>query len=77
DMASAINSVTQDGEKCSDFVTCKEILDRGGDVDYDGASGTLDFTPAGEPGSGTYGIQTFNRLNQIDDAATRYVTVGG
>jgi branched-chain amino acid transport system substrate-binding protein len=77
DIASAINSVTQEGEKCRDFVTCKEILDRGGDVDYDGASGTLDFTPAGEPGSGTYGIQTFNELNQIDDSATRYVTVGG
>ncbi|MDQ3989676.1 MAG: ABC transporter substrate-binding protein, partial [Actinomycetota bacterium] len=76
DIASAINSVTQEGEKCSDFAACKAILDAGGDVDYDGVTGTLDFTAAGEPGSGSYGIQTFNAQNQIDDAATRYVTVG-
>jgi branched-chain amino acid transport system substrate-binding protein len=76
DIASAINSVTQEGEKCSDFAACKVILDTGGDVDYDGVTGTLDFTAAGEPGSGSYGIQTFNAQNQIDDAATRYVTVG-
>lgn len=77
DIASAINSVTQDGEKCTDFAACKAIAEGGGDVDYDGASGTLDFTAAGEPGSGSYGILTFNAQNQIDDAATRYVTVGG
>ncbi|MDQ3151742.1 MAG: ABC transporter substrate-binding protein [Actinomycetota bacterium] len=76
DIASAVISVTQDGEKCTDFAACQAIIRGGGDVDYDGATGTLNFTDAGEPGSGSYGIETFNAQNQIDEAATRYVTVG-
>lgn len=77
DIASQINGVTKDGEKCTDFAACKEIIAGGGDVDYDGVTGTLDFTAAGEPGSGSYGVLQFNAQNQIDDSATRFVTVGG
>jgi branched-chain amino acid transport system substrate-binding protein len=76
DIASAINSVTKDGEKCTDFAACKAIITAGGDPDYDGIIGTLDFTAAGEPGSGSYGIKQFNAQNQIDEALTTYVIVG-
>ncbi len=76
DIASQINSVTKDGQKCTSFAQCRDLIRQGQDVDYDGVTGTLDFTPAGEPGSGSYGILTFNAQNQIDDAATRYVVVG-
>ncbi len=76
DMASEINGITKDGEKCTDFAACKEIIANGGDVDYDGVTGALDFTAAGEPGSGSYGILQFDAQNEIDDAATRFVTVG-
>ncbi|MGH3980545.1 MAG: ABC transporter substrate-binding protein [Pseudonocardiaceae bacterium] len=77
DMASAVNGITKDGEKCTDFAACKAIIEGGGDVDYDGITGTLDFAAAGEPGSGSYGVLRFNAQNQIDDAATTFVTVGG
>ena len=76
DIASVINSVTKDGEKCTDFAACKAIITAGGDPDYDGIIGTLDFTAAGEPGSGSYGIKQFNAQNQIDEALTTYVIVG-
>ena len=47
----------------------------GGDVDYDGVTGALNFTAAGEPGSGSYGIQTFTAENTIAED-TEFVIVG-
>lgn len=75
DIASQINGITKDGEKCTDWATCKAIVDRGGDVDYDGVTGTLDFTDAGEPGSGSYGVQTFTPENTLSPDI-QYVRVG-
>ncbi len=77
DIASAVNGTTKDGEKCSSFADCKEIISSGGNIDYDGVTGTLDFVDAGEPGAGSYGILHFNAQNQIDEARTEYRVVGG
>ncbi|MGH4020631.1 MAG: ABC transporter substrate-binding protein, partial [Pseudonocardiaceae bacterium] len=77
DIASAVNGITKDGEKCSSFADCKEIISSGGNIDYDGVTGTLDFVDAGEPGAGSYGVLHFNAQNQIDDARTEYRVVGG
>ena len=49
DYAKEINGITRDGEKCTDFATCKAIIDAGGDPDYDGQSGPLEFAGNGEP----------------------------
>jgi branched-chain amino acid transport system substrate-binding protein len=76
DIGATINGITKDGEKCTSFADCKEIIARGADVDYDGVTGTLDFTEAGEPGTGSYGVLVFNAENQIDQDATRFVIVG-
>ncbi|MBC3191566.1 ABC transporter substrate-binding protein [Pseudonocardia sp. C8] len=75
DIATQINAITKGGEKCTTYAACKAIVARGGDVDYDGATGTLDFTDAGEPGSGSYGVQTFDAQNKISPNVT-YVRVG-
>lgn len=77
DIASAINGITKDGEKCTTFADCKEIIASGGNVDYDGVTGPLDFTDAGEPGSGSYGILHFDAQNKIDQSRTEYRVVGG
>ncbi len=77
DIASEINAITKDGEKCTTFAQCKEIIASGGNVDYDGVTGTLDFTDAGEPGAGSYGILHFNAQNKIDESLTEYRIVGG
>jgi ABC-type branched-subunit amino acid transport system substrate-binding protein len=76
DIASEINGITKDGEKCVTFRQCRDIIDSGGNPDYDGVTGTLDFTAAGERAVGSYGILTFDSRNQIDDAATQYRVVG-
>jgi branched-chain amino acid transport system substrate-binding protein len=52
--------VTEGGEKCSSFEDCFALLQQGADIDYDGASGPLDFLPNGEPGVGTYDIYTYD-----------------
>jgi branched-chain amino acid transport system substrate-binding protein len=67
DIAAELNGITQGGDKCTTFADCKAIIDGGGDPDYDGITGTLDFAAAGEPGSGSYGILTFTAENTIAD----------
>src|SRR6185436_6189140 len=39
--ASKINGITRGGTKCTDFTSCKAIIDQGGAPDYDGKSGPL------------------------------------
>ena len=55
-----MNNVTRGGEKCNTFADCVAIIDAGGDVDFDGASGPLDFLDAGEPSVGAYDIYDFD-----------------
>jgi branched-chain amino acid transport system substrate-binding protein len=59
DFASEINEITQNGEKCTSFASCKDLLDEGKDIDYEGASGPLDFIDVGEPAAGTYDVYQF------------------
>jgi branched-chain amino acid transport system substrate-binding protein len=51
-----IIGVTRDGEKCELIADCLEMALAGTDIDYDGASGPLDFSPNGEPALGTYNV---------------------
>lgn len=44
------------GETCSLFADCMAILENGGEIDYDGASGPLDFQDNGQPGAGSYDL---------------------
>jgi len=55
-----IINVTRDGEKCSLIADCLDMVWAGTDIDYDGASGPLDFSPNGEPGLGTYNVIQYN-----------------
>jgi branched-chain amino acid transport system substrate-binding protein len=52
--------VTRDGEVCTSFDQCYALLAEGKDIDYNGASGPLDFLDNGEPGIGTYDIYTYD-----------------
>ncbi|HUG74742.1 MAG TPA: ABC transporter substrate-binding protein [Acidimicrobiia bacterium] len=60
DYNAEIIGVTRDGEKCSLIAECLEMVWAGIDIDYDGASGALDFSPNGEPGVGIYNVIEFN-----------------
>jgi branched-chain amino acid transport system substrate-binding protein len=76
DIASEIIGITKDGEKCTTFRQCRDIIDSGGNPDYDGVTGTLDFTVAGERAVGSYGILKYDSQNTIDVSATQYRVVG-
>jgi ABC-type branched-subunit amino acid transport system substrate-binding protein len=55
-IASEMQAVTSEGEKCTDFAGCVEMLDAGDDIDYDGVSGPIEFNSTGSPSSATIGI---------------------
>src|SRR3712207_9420235 len=61
--ASEINGVTRDGEKCTTYQDCLELVQAGTDIDYDGVSGPMEFAGNGEPTLGTYGDRKSTRLN--------------
>jgi branched-chain amino acid transport system substrate-binding protein len=71
--ASHINGITRDGTKCTDWASCKAIIDQGGDPDYDGISGPLEFAGNGEPLEASYGLLTMGADNRIDQAQTEYL----
>lgn len=63
--------VTKDGEKCTDFASCQKLLVDGKDIDYDGASGPLDFTDAGEPGKATIEVYGYDKTGKLVTLATK------
>jgi branched-chain amino acid transport system substrate-binding protein len=63
DIASEITNITRgeadDATSCNTAADCIEAATDGGDIDYDGASGALDFSDVGEPSAGSYDVFTF------------------
>ena len=48
DYAKEINGITRGGTKCTDYKSCVAIINSGGDPDYDGQSGPLEFSGNGD-----------------------------
>ncbi|AZQ39959.1 amino acid ABC transporter substrate-binding protein [Streptomyces cyaneochromogenes] len=65
-----MNGITKDGEKCTSFAACKELLADGRNIDYDGVSGPLDFTDKGEPGQATIEVYGYNDEGQLQTLRT-------
>lgn len=51
-IAGQIQAVSSGGEACTTFAACREILDGGGDADYEGASGSVNIDDTGNSASG-------------------------
>ncbi len=64
-IANALADVTRTGEKCMTFVDCKALLDAGKDIDYDGVSGPIEFSDAGDPTEATISISTYGPDNKL------------
>ncbi|MFC4015220.1 ABC transporter substrate-binding protein [Nonomuraea purpurea] len=62
-IARAMADVTRGGERCTDFRTCARLLASGEDIDYDGASGPIDFTDRGDPATAPIGIYQYKATN--------------
>ncbi|MCK2029292.1 ABC transporter substrate-binding protein [Microbacterium sp. 22179] len=55
-----------DGEKCTSFAECAEIINDGGTADYDGYSGDVTFDENGDPQGATIGIYKYVAGNTIE-----------
>ena len=55
-IASEIVNVSKDGETCSTFADCVELLEAGEDINYEGVSGPFDLNDTGSPSAATIGI---------------------
>lgn len=71
-VARQINGITRDGEECSTFADCRDLLEAGEDIDYNGPSGPQAFSRAGEPTEASFAILQYGSDNQIDDDLTEY-----
>jgi branched-chain amino acid transport system substrate-binding protein len=65
-----IVGLTKDGTPCGSFQECKALLDQGQDIDYNGASGPLNFIAAGEPGTASIEVYSFNDQGALETLDT-------
>jgi branched-chain amino acid transport system substrate-binding protein len=64
DIAAKLKEVSEGGEKCINFATCVTLLREGKDVDYDGQSGPVTFSDAGDPTEAYIGIYEYDADNK-------------
>ena len=68
--------ITKEGEKCTTFADCSAKLEAGSDIDYDGVSGPLDFTEAGEPGQASIEVYTYDEQGELQTLRTEVSQLG-
>jgi ABC-type branched-subunit amino acid transport system substrate-binding protein len=73
-VASQINGVTKNGEKCTSFAACMALVKAGKNIDYDGRAGPLEFTDPGEPCSGAYTISEFQPDDSVKPLRSTKIT---
>jgi ABC-type branched-subunit amino acid transport system substrate-binding protein len=70
DIGDHLVEVTKDGTKCTTFEECRDLLEEGEDIDYDGVSGPIEFSDVGDPTEASVGIYTYGPDNRLLDEAT-------
>ena len=73
-VAAALQSVSKDGEKCTDYATCAALLAEGKDIDYDGISGPIEFADNGDPSVATMGVYVYTANDAIEPLVADFVT---
>ena len=72
DIGAKLVEVSTGGEKCTTFAKCKELLDAGTDIDYDGVSGPVEFSDKGDPTEASVGIYEYDAQNKVPATAQVY-----
>jgi branched-chain amino acid transport system substrate-binding protein len=69
-----IINVTRGGVTCRSYADCKRMLDLGRNINYEGASGPIDFTDIGDPSEATFDVFVYNPDGT--DTTERQIEVG-
>jgi len=64
-VAATLVDVSRGGIKCTSFAECLEVLRTQTDIDYDGVSGSVNFTPSHDVSPAFWGLYTFNSENKF------------
>ncbi len=59
-----LQAVSEGGTKCTDVAECLELIADGEDIDYDGASGPIEFDENGDPTEAYIGIYQYGADNR-------------
>jgi ABC-type branched-subunit amino acid transport system substrate-binding protein len=62
-IAANLIDISREGTKCTAFEECAGLLADGEDIDYDGVSGPVEFSEAGDPTQATVGIYQYGPDN--------------
>ena len=75
-VAEQVSAVTTRGDECVTYASCLTAIAAGADIDYDGESGPIELTVAGEPAIARFVLLRFGADNRIDWEAARPFLVG-
>ena len=64
-VASKLVDVSREGTKCTTFKACSDLLASGQNIDYDGQSGPVEFSPKGDPLEASIGVYTYGADNKL------------
>lgn len=64
-VAATLGDVSVGGVKCGSYAECLPALGAGDDIDYDGVSGPLNFSPQGDVSPAYYGLYTYDGENRF------------
>ncbi|MBW3606577.1 MAG: ABC transporter substrate-binding protein [Actinobacteria bacterium] len=76
-LAEEIPGVTKDGTKCMAFEECKQLVEDGEDIDYDGQSGPIELSDEGDPQQANFQILAYDSENTVSVDETREASIGG
>ena len=64
-IAGKLVEVSRGGTKCTTYAACLALVKAGTDIDYDGISGPVEFSPKGDPLEATINVSTYDANNKI------------
>jgi branched-chain amino acid transport system substrate-binding protein len=65
DIAKKLKEVSETGEACTNYASCVTLLRNGKDIDYNGKSGPITFSDAGDPTEAYIGIYEYKDDNTL------------
>ncbi|MDR7161220.1 ABC transporter substrate-binding protein [Arthrobacter sp. BE255] len=72
DIAAKLKEVSLGGEKCTTYPSCVTLLRNGKDIDYDGQSGPVTFSDAGDPTEAYIGIYEYTAENTLKPVKSEF-----